>query len=386
MDIFQFIENLSKNPTISIVVGTFLGGILLLMASKYIYRKIKMPKITIEGEEAIKKHYESLNNSTPPIPQKEYLKINNTLAKLLKEKQTDEIIKREAALTIGKDAAKMALEGKTEKAKERFQQAVDTYPEVEVINLYGILLMRIGELDDAISRFKAVIKIGERFNNKETLAGGYGNLGLIYEIRGDLDKAEEFQEKALTLNKELGNKEGMAANYGNLGNIYQIRENLDKAGEFHKKALDINKKLGNKEGIAVNYGDLGIIFAKKGDLDKAEEYFRKSLDIAKERGDKEVSANQYGNLGNIYATKGDLDKAEEMFSNSFKLHKELGSKEGMAFDKWNISLIKEKQNKLPEALELTKEARELYEQVGIKHKVEEADKGIARLQKLIDEQ
>ena len=103
-------------------------------------------------------------------------------------------------------------------------------------------------------------------------------------------------------------------------------------------------------------------------------------------GRKEGMANQYGNLGIIYRLRGDLDKAEEFHKKALDINKELRSKDGMAINKWNISLIKEEQNKLTKALELTKEARELYEQVGIPHEVEKADKRIAHLQKLIDEQ
>ena len=281
-----FNNAIGNHPILSGFTVAVLAGATLALFKKYVINRNSPGKITIEGEQLIKDLFEAKKVKELPFTIDDYKKLNDRLKKLEKELSEEknetrkaEIKLAESALIIGRDAAKMALEGKIEEAKERFLQAINTFPDVEVLNLYGIFLMGIGEMDNAVTKFEAVINIGESSNNKETLAAGYNNLGLIYKTRGDLDKAEEFHKKALDIYKALGHREGIASQYGNLGIIYQTRGDLDKAEEFHKKALKLNEKLGRKEGMANQYGNLGIIYQTRGDLDKAEEFFKKVLII-----------------------------------------------------------------------------------------------------------
>ena len=76
------------------------------------------------------------------------------------------------------------------------------------------------------------------------MANTYGNLGLIYRVKGDLDKAEQMHRKSLEIDEKLGRIEGMASDYGNLGVIYEERGDLKKAKENWEKARDLFKKIG----------------------------------------------------------------------------------------------------------------------------------------------
>jgi Flp pilus assembly protein TadD len=53
-----------------------------------------------------------------------------------------------------------------------------------------------------------------------------------------------MHRKALTLHETIGNKEGIANAYGNLGIMYQIRGDLDKAEAKYLKALSLFQQIG----------------------------------------------------------------------------------------------------------------------------------------------
>lgn len=68
---------------------------------------------------------------------------------------------------------------------------------------------------------------------------------------GPLDQAEAIYKKSLAINKVLGRKEGLANQYGNLGILYDMRGDLDQAEAIYTKALAIDEALGHKQGMAI---------------------------------------------------------------------------------------------------------------------------------------
>ncbi len=193
---------------------------------------------------------------------------------------------KDLALMLGLEALEKADLGQITRAEEYFAKSIANYPNPSIINSYGLLLQRIGMLENAEERFLQVVEIGKETGDDSFVAIAYGNLGNVYKTRGDLDRAEEMYEKSIAINEELGWKEGMVSQYGNLGVVYRIRGDLDRAEEMCEKSLAINKELGWKEGMASNYGNLGILYKTRGDLDRAEEMCEKSLELFTSIGSK----------------------------------------------------------------------------------------------------
>jgi tetratricopeptide (TPR) repeat protein len=69
----------------------------------------------------------------------------------------------------------------------------ETYFELEERFLKGIDFMDIGDLDAAITEFKYVA------STDKTSEKAYGNLGLIYLLKGELEVAEEYLKKSLDI-------------------------------------------------------------------------------------------------------------------------------------------------------------------------------------------
>lgn len=107
------------------------------------------------------------------------------------------------------------------------------------LNLQGVALLRKGNTDQAIRKFKQATKI--RVSNHDV----YNNLGSAFRIVGKLDEAVDCFQKALALNPEL--KE---AHY-NIGQICFQQSNFPNAIDYFVAALDIDDTfVGAYSGLA----------------------------------------------------------------------------------------------------------------------------------------
>ncbi len=228
--------------------------------------------------------------SLPPglgtFESEKFAEYEQRIERLEKELGRSRVEQVRSAYTWAKEAWEHADAGHITKAEEYFARAIAISPQPDIVNNYGLFLMRIGALKKAEERFVQTMKIGELIGDKTARAIAYGNLGILYATRGDLKVAEEMHKKSLAINEELGRREGIANQYGNLGILYKTRGDLKVAEEMHKKSLAIEKELGRKEGMASDYGNLGILYATRGDLKAAEEMYKKSLAIFTSIGNK----------------------------------------------------------------------------------------------------
>jgi tetratricopeptide (TPR) repeat protein len=219
-------------------------------------------------------------------------------------------------LMLAQDAAKAALEGRIEEARQGFAMALDGTTNTKVLFLGFQFYRRIGELDEAERLLRRSLAISGPNSETESTADAYGNLGVIMEARGDLEGAEAMHHKALELDEKARRLQGMAIEYGNLGVILRTRGNLEGAEAMYRKALEINEKLGRREGVAIQYNNLGLIMKARGDLEGAEAMHRRALELDEQFGPLEATASEHGNLGLMLQTHGVCDAADAAYLNS----------------------------------------------------------------------
>jgi tetratricopeptide (TPR) repeat protein len=123
----------------------------------------------------------------------------------------------EFALILAEQAAKAALDGRVEEARQTFAKATDGTNNLDILDLASEFYERIGELAAAEQMLERCLAISGLDAETANTAAAYGNLGLIYQTRGELDRAEEMHKKSLAIEETLGRQEGMASDYGNLG-------------------------------------------------------------------------------------------------------------------------------------------------------------------------
>jgi tetratricopeptide (TPR) repeat protein len=92
----------------------------------------------------------------------------------------------------------------TTKLLQAYRRAVELDPDnAEGWTQLGHLLVRTGQVDHAADAFRKVLTRGAETSDDSLLASAYGNLGIVYQIRGDLDQAEAMHRRALELFQEI---------------------------------------------------------------------------------------------------------------------------------------------------------------------------------------
>jgi tetratricopeptide (TPR) repeat protein len=165
----------------------------------------------------------------------------------------------ELALLLAEQAAKAALDGRVEEARQLFAKAHTGTTELRVLYLAYSFYLRTGDLTAAEQMLERWLAISGRDAESADTAAAQGNLGVIYKTRGDLDRAEEMHKKALAIDEKLGRQEGMAADYVNLGLIAKDRGNFETARELWSEARELYAKIGISNEVQKIEGWLGSL-------------------------------------------------------------------------------------------------------------------------------
>jgi len=197
---------------------------------------------------------------------------------------------------------------------------------IRIYNIIGVILQRLGPLDDALLYFSRSLSLAKDLGNTDLQAGLLNNIAAIYHDKGELDKALSYYEESLRLTR---NEEEKAATYNNIAMIYSQKGDYQKAIEYFQKAIEISEKYGKYHDVSMFKLNLGDIYREMKDYEKAEKYLFEGLEGVKKVGDKFWEATGYVCLGRLYEDKGDKKTAKEYFTRAYNLYKSIGA-EGKA--------------------------------------------------------
>ena len=238
--------------------------------------------------------------------------------------------------------------GDYEKAIEVGKLAVQKYPENPMAYFYlGEAYYKVGEFKLAYENMK---KAESLTNDKEDLMYIYNKIGLILLSMGNLDDAILYFMKSLISAKELNNIDMQASILNNIANVYSIKGKLDKALSYYEESLNLES---NEKEKAPTYNNIALIYFKKGDYQKAIQYFQKAIEIAEKYGDYHSVSVYKLNLGDAYRKMKDYENAEKYLFEGLEGVKKIGDKYWEAMGYWYFGwLYEDKRDK--------KTAREYY--------------------------
>jgi tetratricopeptide (TPR) repeat protein len=151
------------------------------------------------------------------------------------------------ALELAEQAAKAALDGRLEEARQSFAKALDGTTNLRILSLGHEFYKRIGDLDEAERLLMRWLAVSGRDKPTAETAAALGNLGIIAQTRGDLDPADKLHNESLAINRKLGRLDGQAIQLANLGIIAKLREDFAGARRLWTQSRDLYAKLGAKQ-------------------------------------------------------------------------------------------------------------------------------------------
>jgi serine/threonine protein kinase/tetratricopeptide (TPR) repeat protein len=199
-----------------------------------------------------------------------------------------------------------------------------------IYNNMGIIYYQKGDYQEALEYFDKTLKSAEGEYGVYDKAHAYTNRGIIYNIQGLHEEALRNYLKALQIYKNKEDKRSEAQVYHNMGMTYSDIGRLDDAEEHFLKTFDLADKLEDKRLIGLTNINISKIYLKQNKFKKARTHLEKALKFFKRLSDVLSIAEIYHNFGNLYAKEGNDEKAEKFFLESIRLNNEHGYLEGMA--------------------------------------------------------
>ncbi len=146
----------------------------------------------------------------------------------------------------------------------------DAYEWRRGINMRGVALFEMGELDEAESVFQHVLEVGHAVDDPLLVARATNNLGQIQNVRGRRDDALALYQLALPAYQQLGDTLGLAGTYHNMAISYLYLDKLTQADECELHAIEFAREVSavrlaalariGRADVALRRGDAEIAY------------------------------------------------------------------------------------------------------------------------------
>ncbi|MEI6021167.1 MAG: sensor histidine kinase [Bacteroidota bacterium] len=227
----------------------------------------------------------------------------------------------------------------------------------------GVYAINSGEYERALKYLNESIIHFEANGDKVNAAINYGNIAIVYDLKGNQPEALKIQLKALNLFKELKRDDGIAFSLNNIGIIYEIQKKYDKAKNYYFEALAIRKKQNDAKGLGDVYGNIGNLYNCLKLNDEALRYHQLGLEAKRKAADPYGISDALHNMANLYVIKGELDKALKMELEAVSIKEKLGNNDMLESSYSNIGFIFIKKHQLEKAKSYLQKAFEIATQV-----------------------
>lgn len=223
--------------------------------------------------------------------------------------------------------------------------------------------LRLGKLDEAISRGIEGLHIDSVLNDLARLSSSYNNIAAFCLAGGHPQEGKQYILKAISIEEPLHNPEKLAIRYGIASEIFSNLKEYDKALEYISQAYDLDKKQGNQIGAARRQSQMADIYLAKKEYEEAERLYNAALEVLHQAGEQNSQVITLKQLGRLYKETGRWEKCMEVLQSVDKKVRQMGNKYQLM---QNLKLLAEAymhEGKWREAAECSDEALKLNEEV-----------------------
>ncbi|NJM25719.1 MAG: sensor histidine kinase [Bacteroidia bacterium] len=179
--------------------------------------------------------------------------------------------------------------------------------------------MKLGNNEEAIGQFLAVLNIARRNKLYEQTKFLLNHLALTYTYLPNYDKALEYHFQSLVMREKDGNKSDLSIAYNNIGFVYYKLKDYERALEYYKLSLASKREANDKYEMDQTMINIGLCYNELGSYDEAIRYLNEAFSFCGE----ECSANtliqgHYG-LGKANLGLGKVALSESEFHTSLDI-------------------------------------------------------------------
>ena len=202
-------------------------------------------------------------------------------------------------------ASSLETMGQIDEAIEKYRYVIELSPRFGEATLgLGRMLVLSGRSEEAIPALHRALETGDFESDFEALGMIHSILGVAHRTLSDYESAISELQKSLSYRKAAGNDRGVTATYTNLAGIYATLGRVQEARELLQEGLAIAKSTDNstmESFVLVNLGEVNQI---TGDLREALANYSESLEIEWERSEHTELAERLNVVGSVYSQLG----------------------------------------------------------------------------------
>ncbi len=213
----------------------------------------------------------------------------------------------------------------------RLQQDLQAQPRIrgELHHSIGTVYSYLGQYDQAVQQFRAVITLGESLDDDHLRAQGFAGLGRVQFEQGHLEESQSNHERALALHQALYGPRSVQSAYdrNDLAEALFAQGDYVQADRYNRDALNIfdSTRHADPQYLSKVLHDLGVSLQIQGHFDEAEALLRRSLDNALTHiGERNSNTLAYMHaLATLQHERGHYTDAERTYLRVLKLEADL---------------------------------------------------------------
>jgi tetratricopeptide (TPR) repeat protein len=151
-------------------------------------------------------------------------------------------------------------------------------------NTEGILLLSIGQLQDARDTFEELLIIQQQLNNQVGLAKTLINVGEIDRALGQIDQMETYNRRALEISHEAEYIIGIATATANLGDVELRKGNIPEASDLYEQSIKLAEDAGMKSFLLLALFLTGDAHFLTGEFEDAIAFYKRAREVSDDIG------------------------------------------------------------------------------------------------------
>lgn len=152
----------------------------------------------------------------------------------------------------------------------------------------------------ALDNLLNALRLSEKSNNKELVAGIYAQIGQDYQLKGDIANSKYYVHEGLKTVSDKPTSNAYLLTLHTLANIYGMSNMIDSALITDAKGLALAKGINSPSISSMFYDNKANCYVELKKYDSAFYYFNKSLLIDSIQGNFKQVSDSYLNLGIMF--------------------------------------------------------------------------------------
>jgi two-component system, NarL family, sensor kinase len=171
----------------------------------------------------------------------------------------------------------------------------------------------------ALDNLLNALRISEKSNNKELVAGIYSQIGQDYQLKGDIVNSKFYVHEGLKTVSDKPTSNAYLLTLHTLANIYGMSNMIDSALLIDAQGLAFANTINAPSITSMFYDNKANCFVELKKFDSAFYYFNKSLLIDSVGGNFKQVSDSYLNLGIMFSQQKKYNESINYLTHSIKL-------------------------------------------------------------------